>query len=151
MAKNSAPVVVRSAKPKTPAQIAQRDRNIKEAADRLIRQQAKAKLVKQLRGMGFTGTDDQIVDQYNNQQRIAEADCYVKSVLAVPVAGQIIKRWLKDRILMAPTHVKELITKFLNRSGSVEGQKNNSELKTAVELYLNSEQGRAIIAHKIAA
>jgi adenosylmethionine-8-amino-7-oxononanoate aminotransferase len=149
VAKNSAPVAVRSAKPKTAAQIAKRDRNIKEAADRLQRLQAKQKLVKQLRGMGLTGTDDEIVDQYITQQRIAEAASYVKAVLATPNAGQIIQRWLKGRITMAPTYVKELITKFLNRDGSIEGQKDNSELKAAVESHLNVE--RRLAELKVAA
>lgn len=141
MAKNnSAPVAVRSAKPKTAAQLAKRDKNIKEAAERLAKLQAKQKLLKQLRGMGLTGTDDEIVDQYINQQRIATAKSYINSVLATPKAGQIIQRWLKGRITMSPIYVKELITKFLERDGSMEGQKDNSELKAAVESHLNMER-----------
>lgn len=141
MAKNAtATAPVRSAKPKTAAQIAKRDRNVKEAAERLAKLQAKQKLLKQLRGMGLTGSDDEIVDQYITQQRIASAKSYISSVLATPNAGQIIKRWLKDRINMSPIHVKELITKFLNRDGSMEGHKDNSELKAAVESHLNVER-----------
>lgn len=129
MAKNAtATAPVRSAKPKTAAQIAKRDRNVKEAAERLAKLQAKQKLLKQLRGMGLTGSDDEIVDQYITQQRIASAKSYISSVLATPNAGQIIKRWLKDRINMSPIH------------GSMEGHKDNSELKAAVESHLNVER-----------
>lgn len=152
MAKNStAPVAVRTAKPKTAAQLAKRDRNVAQAAERLARLQAKQKLVKELRAKGFKGTDDEIIQRFNTEQRHNEAAAYVASVLAVPKAGPIIKRWLKDRINQSPIHVKELIVKFLNRDGSIEGHKDNSHLKAEVELFLTTEEGQKILAHKLAA
>ena len=145
MAKNStAPVAVRTAKPKTAAQLAKRDRNVAEAAERLRRLQAKQKLVKELRSKGYTGTDDQIIERFNTEQRHNEAAAYVSSVLAVPKAGPIIKRWLKDRIGQSPVHVKALIQ-------SIEGHKDNSHLKAEVELFLSTEQGQKILQHKMAA
>lgn len=147
MAKNPAPV----AKSKTAAQITKRDRNIAEAAERLKRMQAKQKLVKELRGKGYTGTDDQIIQKFMDDQRKEEAQAYVNNVLTVPVTGGIIKRWLKDRINQSPIHVQNLIIGFLNRDGSKPGHKDNSGLKADVENYLGNKQDLRIIAHKQAA
>lgn len=146
MAKNSAPVAVRTAKPKTPAQIAKRERNIREATERLKRQQERTALLKKLRSDGFKGTDDQVIDQYIDQQRAievqqqtVEAETYVRNVLTTPVAGIVIQRWLKSRINMAPMHVKELIVKFLDRDGTGgDGHKDNSHLKAAVGQHLEN-------------
>ena len=150
MAKNSAPVAVRTPKTKTLAQIEKRDRNIKDAKERLERLQAKQALLKKLRGMGLKGTDDEIIDQYITQQQNIEAETYLKTVLATPVAGTIIQRWLKDRIKMAPTHVKNLVVKFLDRDGTGgEGHKDNSQLKAAVAEHL--ENVRMLSDHALAA
>lgn len=159
MAKNEAPAT-RTARPKTPAQIAQRDLNIKNAQERLARHQAKQALAKQLRALGYTGTDDEIITRFNykkreeeeaedRKKREEEAASYVNSVLAVPNVGPKIGRWLKNRIHQSPIYVKQLITNFLNRDG--DGQKDNSSLKAEVDLYMNTEQGQKILAHKIAA
>lgn len=161
MAKNEAPAT-RTARPKTPAQIAQRDLNIKNAQERLVRHQAKQALAKQLRELGYTGTDDEIITRFNYKKREEEesenrknredeAAAYVNNVLAVPNVGPKIGRWLKNRINQSPIYVKELITNFLNRDGSIDGQKDNSKLKAEVDLYMNTEQGQKILAHKRAA
>lgn len=140
MAKNSAaPVAVRTAKPKTPAQIAKREQNIRDAEERLKRLKEKQALLRKLRADGFKGTDDQVIDQYITQQQTIEAETYVRNVLATPVAGIVIQRWLKDRVKMAPMHVKSLIVKFLDRDGTGgDGHKDNSHLKAAVGQHLEN-------------
>jgi hypothetical protein len=138
---------------KTPAQQAKTARNIREAELRLERLQRNQKLVKTLRGMGYTGSDNQIIDRFNAEQaeqerqrllaaQNAEADAYVKAVLAVPTVGKIIHRWLASRITMAPIYVKELIVKFLNRDGS-NGTHDNSHLKAAVVAALAPPESKA--------
>lgn len=136
---------VRTPKPKTAAQIAKRDRNVAEAAKRLARLQAKQRLVKELRAKGMKGTDDEIIQRFNTEQRQKEAAAYVACVLATPQAGPIINRWLKNRVNQSPIYVKELIIRFLNRDGSEEGHKDNSHLKSEVELFL-MEQGQNKLA-----
>jgi hypothetical protein len=127
----------RAARSKSAAQLEKKARNERLAAERLARLQARQKLVNTLKKQGFTGTDDQIIETFNNQQRLAEAAAYCKAVYAVPVAGLIIQRWLKNRITMAPIQVADLIRRFLNRDGSIEGQRDNSKLKAMVEAALN--------------
>ena len=139
MAKNavkSAPTP-RASRSKSAAELVKKALNERLAAERLARLQAKQKLVIFLKKQGFKGSDDLIIETFNNQQRLAEAAAYCKSVYAVPVAGIIIQRWLKDRIMMAPIQVADLISRFLNRDGSIEGQRDNSDLKAKVEAVLN--------------
>jgi hypothetical protein len=127
----------RAARSKSAAQLEKKAQNEKLAAERLIRLQTRQKLVITLKKQGFKGTDDEIIESFNNQQRLAEAAAYCKAVYAVPVAGLIIQRWLKGRITMAPIQVADLIRRFLNRDGSIEGQRDNSDLKAKVEAALN--------------
>jgi len=116
MAKSSGPVVVsRAPKSKSAAQIAIRDRNVAMAAERLLRLQARQRLVSKLRLAGYTGTDDQIVDSFNRQQELRDAISYCSMVFNLPQTGQIIQRWLKNRVQMAPVPLRRLIEQFLNR------------------------------------
>ena len=128
----TAETTVRAKRSKTPAQIAQRDRNIALAAKRLEALQKLQKLAKQLRLVGFVGTDQEIVDAFNKQEKARIAKSYIDTVLATPVTGIVIRRWLKDRILQSPENVKLLIIRFLSRDGS-DGGKDNSEHRRNVE------------------
>lgn len=135
---NTAVAPSRVPRPKSAAFFVRRERNIAEAAQRLERLQARQKLVNQLRKLGYKGTDDQIVTQFNEAEKLARAKWYVDNVLATPVAGQVITRWLKSRILQGPLFVQSLIVKFLDRDGSKDGEKDNSELRRMVEDHLES-------------
>jgi tRNA A37 methylthiotransferase MiaB len=141
MAKNAtATVAVRAPRPKTPAQLAKKERNERLAAERYERLQARQRLVNRLKKLGYTGTEDQIIESFNRAEKEREADEYVKGVLAVPVAGDVVRRWLKARITMSSVHLAELIRKFLDRDGSVEGQKDNSQLKATIIAALNKQE-----------
>lgn len=138
MAKNGpAPVHVRAPRVKTPAQRQKALENIAGATVRLRQLQERQKLVRELRQRGFVGrTDADVINAFNEHQRIEEAKQWVRDVLATPTAGIIIQRWLKDRITMAAIHLKPLIEKFLRRDGS-DGGKDNSKLREMVEAHLN--------------
>jgi hypothetical protein len=153
MAKNVAAVKhVKVPKAKTAAQQAKAAANIAEAARRLERLQEKQSLARELRSRGYKGrSDNEVIDQFNKEQEVNSAASYVEKVLAVPVAGQIILRWLKDRVNQNPIHVRSLIVNFLNRDGSIEGHRDNAKLRNMVDDYLYSEQGQAILRHLIAA
>jgi len=130
-----------AAKPKSAAQIARRERNIELANQRLARLQAKQKLVKELKALGYKGSDDNIIAQFSMEQREAEASQYVSNVLAHPKHGQIIRRWLAQRINQAPIYVKELIDKFLERD-------RNAEIAADMSEYLDSPLLKRINDHR---
>lgn len=133
MAKTLEAPVVRAARPKSAAQLVRRDRNVAQAAERLMRLQKLQSLAKELRAKGYTGrTDQDVVNNFNESQKSVEAADYVAAVFAVPVSGVIIRRWLKDRVLQSPENVNKLIERFLSRDGS-DGGKDNSEHRRNVE------------------
>lgn len=152
MAKNAtAAPNIRSAKPKTAEQIRKAQENDRIAKDRLKLIQTRQKLANELRKKGFVGrTDLDVIQNFNKQQAEEMAREWVNQVLAVPHAGESIRRWLKDRINQSATNVKMLIVKFLQRDGS-NGTKDNSNLAATVYGYLQTEQGQRIIRHKTAA
>jgi len=120
MAKSSAPVVSRAPKSKSAVQIAKRDQNVALAAERLKRLQARQRLLVDLRRAGHTGTDDQIIGSFNRQQELRDAVSYCSMVFNLPQTGQIIQRWLKNRVQMAPVPLRRLIEQFLNRDQNAE-------------------------------
>ena len=152
MAKNATAVPhVRSAKPKTTAQIKRAQENDRIAKERLELIQSRQKLANELRKKGFSGrTDAEVIHNFNKHQTEEMAREWVNQVLTVPHAGESIRRWLKDRINQSAFNVKMLIVKFLERDGS-NGFKDNSELAAVVYGYLQTEQGQRILRHKTAA
>lgn len=152
MAKNAtAAPHIRSAKPKTAEQIRKAQENDRIAKERLEFIQNRQKMANELRKKGFVGrTDMEVIHNFNKHQTEEMAREWVNQVLAVPSAGESIRRWLKDRINQSAFNVKMLIVKFLERDGS-NGTKDNSNLAATVYGYLQTEQGQRILRHKIAA
>ena len=138
--------VARTSKPKTPKQIEKRELNKWRAENRLRDLQQRQDLANELRAKGYFGSDDAIIrkaaeDQQNRQaeERIKQAEEYVANVLAIPEAGNLIRRWLNERITMAPLHVEALIKQFFSRP-------RNRTTKEYCDEFLSTEEGRKIIA-----
>lgn len=152
MAKKEKVVVERIKKGKTPAQKAKTAENMRAAAERLARLQAKQKLANSLRAKhGYIGTNpDEIIAQHDRTlERVArelykaekqaereaankaekDASDYVGMVLSLPKTGRIVANWLNNRIDFPAIEVKVLIEKFL-------AKENNEYHKVAVEHHL---------------
>jgi hypothetical protein len=114
--------------------------NIARSVERLKLLQARQRLAKSLRELGFAGrTDNEVIDRFNAVEKADSAQSYVDKVLVVPVTGNVIKRWLKNRILQNPIFVKGLIEKFLARDGS-DGGKDNAEHRDNVAEALQATE-----------
>ena len=110
---------VRTARPKSAAQLEQKQRNIELHARRLAALQETQKLAKKLRAEGYVGTDHDIVAKWKDDQEVSKAARFVKIALDSTV-GRLLYRWLNGRQTLNPIHVQNLINGFLQRERNVD-------------------------------
>lgn len=136
------PPHVRTPRPKTPAQLAKRDRNISDYHMRCHKLRQEQQLAKELRLKGYKGNDKAVIAAYEHDKAVRAAAQYCTNVLNCPVHGQVVQRWLASRTQLPPLEVESLIREFLdrdgyNRDGSTWNAKyDNTAMKAAVQSYL---------------
>lgn len=119
MAQKEKVVTARVKKPKTAAQRAKTEANIKAAAERLARLQAQQKMVNAVRATGVVGSDTTIMrlvceaDRKTEEQKSKQ---FVDSVLSGPYADRV-RKFMGAGLAGNPCKVALVIRNYLKTQG----------------------------------
>lgn len=125
MAKNAdAAPTVRVKRPKTAKQLEQKAKNIAAYNARNLAKAKERETVQYARKvLKLEGTDKELVEMVRELEAKAaqikienEAISYIENIVAIPRVGDVVKRWLGDRLSTMPkVELRLLISNFMNR------------------------------------